>query len=130
MSQKMWVKYNPNPLNKHVGDCAIRAVSKATEQDWEKTYIDIAIQGLLMGDMPSSNAVWGEYLRSKGYERNIIPNECPDCYTLIDFCKENPKGTYVLALPNHAVCVVDGNYFDAWDSGNETPLYYWKRKEV
>lgn len=125
----MWTKYNPNPLNKRVGDCAVRAVSKATGQDWETAYIDMIVQGFAMCDMPSSNAVWGEYLRSKGFTRHIIPNECPDCYTLIDFCREYPKGTYVVALPNHAVAVIDGSYYDAWDSGSETPLYFWKRKE-
>ena len=125
----MWIKYNPNPENKRVGDCAVRAVAKATEQDWERAYIDLIIQGYSIKDMPSSNAVWGEYLRGKGFDRHIIPNECPQCYTLNDFCREYPQGTYVVALPNHAVAVIDGNFYDEWDSGNEMPLYFWKRKE-
>lgn len=27
------------------------------------------------------------------------------------------------------VSVVDGDYYDAWDSGKEVPVYYW-HKEV
>ena len=30
-----WIEYNPNPRRNRVGDCAIRAVAKATDQDWE-----------------------------------------------------------------------------------------------
>ena len=126
----MWIEYNPNPIAKRVGDCAIRAVSKATGQEWERTYIDLVLEGYSMCDMPSSNAVWGEYLRNNGFERGIVPNECPNCFTLNDFCQAYPQGTYVVALPNHAVAVIDGNYYDEWDSGNEMPLYYYKRKEV
>ena len=125
----MWIRYNPNPENKRVGDCAVRAVSKATDKEWKTAYLDLVTQGYMMCDMPSSNAVWGEYLHSNGFERGIIPNECPQCYTLNDFCGEYSQGTYVVALPNHAVAVINGDFYDEWDSGNEVPLYYWKRKE-
>ena len=82
-----------------------------------------------MLDMPSANAVWGSYLRKKGFVREIIPNTCPDCYTVEDFCRDNPKGTYILALSGHVVAVIDGKYYDTWDSGDEIPIYYWYRKD-
>ena len=40
-----------------------------------------------------------------------------------------PHGTYVLATNNHVVAVVDGNYYDTWDSGDETPIYVWRKEE-
>lgn len=120
--------FNQNPAGKQVGDCTIRAISKATGQSWEETYAGLAIQGFLMSDMPSANSVWGAYLRSKGFKRTVIPNTCPDCYTVSAFAREHPKGIYILALSNHVVCVVDGIYYDAWDSGNEIPLFYWERR--
>ena len=55
----MFSFYNPNPTGKNVGDCAVRALSKALGQDWLVTYLGICIQGALAGDMPSANAVWG-----------------------------------------------------------------------
>lgn len=124
----MLIEYNPNPYGKRVGDCVIRAISKALNQPWEKTYTEIALQGLILGDMPSSNAVWGAFLKNNGFERYAIPNTCPDCYTVEDFCRDNPKGTYLLALSSHVVTVQDGNAYDIWDSLNEVPQYYWKRK--
>jgi len=123
----MWKEYNCNPVRKRVGDCTVRAMSKALGQDWETTYVGLALQGFMMADLPSANAVWGAYLRRKGFRRYIIPEECPDCYCVADFAAEHPKGTYILALSGHVVCVCDGDIYDTWDSSEETPLYYWER---
>ena len=125
----MWINYNANPAGRQVGDCTVRAVSKVLDEDWEKSYSGMALQGFMLCDMPSANHVWGAYLRSKGFERHIIPDTCPDCYSVKDFCKDHPKGRFLLALSGHVVCIIDGNYFDTWDSGNEIPLYYWQRKD-
>lgn len=125
----MWKKYNANPLKKQVGDCTVRAISKVTHQDWEHAYSGMALYGYLLCDMPSANNVWGAYLKTKGFERHMIPDTCPDCYTVAEFCRDHPRGTYMLALSGHVVAVEDGDYFDSWDSGNEIPLYYWERKD-
>ena len=124
----MFVRFNPNPAGRTVGDCVIRALSKATGKSWEKTYMDLAVTGIELADMPSANAVWGAYLHRLGYERSALPNKCPECYTVRDFAEDHPNGTYILALSGHVVTVDDGNYFDAWDSGEEIPLYVWQRR--
>jgi len=121
--------YNPNPKNKRVGDCTVRAISKALGQEWEVTYAGLLAEGFRLCDMPSANHVWGAYLRKKGFRRDILPDECPDCYTVHDFCEDHPTGTFILAISGHVVAVVDGCYYDSWDSGTEVPLYYWHRKD-
>ena len=77
-----WIEYNPNPRRNRVGDCAIRAVAKATDQDWEMAYTGLYVKGYSMGDLPSANSVWGAYLRDRGFKRAIVPNTCPDCFTV------------------------------------------------
>lgn len=119
--------YNANPYKLQVGDCVIRAVSKVLGQTWNETYIGLCVEGLLLGDMPSSNSVWGHYLHSKGFHRRIMPDECPACYTVRDFCDEHPKGKYLLALDGHVVAAIDGAYHDTWDSGDKPILYFWER---
>lgn len=124
-----FVFYNKNPKGKQVGDCTVRAISKAMGQSWEDTYIALAMMGLILGDMPNANSVWGAYLRSKGFKRTMIPDMCPDCYSVVEFSEDHPRGTYILALSGHVVCVIDGNYYDAWDCGKEIPLFYWERMD-
>lgn len=125
----MYEYYNPNPNGKTVSDCVIRAVSKALNQSWEATYIELALQGYLMGDLPNANAVWSAYLKNKGFNRDVVSSNCPDCYTITDFAKEHPNGTYVVGTGSHAVAVVDGVIYDAWRSDNEQPIYFFYKQE-
>lgn len=125
----MWIKYNPNPTGRNVGDCAVRAVAKALDVDWEDAYLLIVANGYEMCDMPSSDAVWGSVLRQNGFYRKAIPNTCPDCYTAQDFCADHPEGVFVLGFGGHVCTVESGNIFDSWDSSREIPVYMWYRKE-
>lgn len=124
-----YLYYNPNPENRMVGDCVIRGISKVLNQSWDETYMDICMRGFEIKDMPSANYVWESYLFSKGFIRNLLPDTCPNCYTVRDFCLDHPYGTFLLATGSHVVAVEDGHYFDAWDSGNEIPIYYWEQGE-
>lgn len=124
----MFIYYQDNPLGKSVGDCSVRAISNTLEMSWEQTYIELCLQGFIMADMPSSNSVIDAYLRSKGFRKSIIPNTCPDCYTIADFADDHPRGVYLLATGEHVVSVVDGAYYDSWDSGKEIPIYYYRKE--
>lgn len=123
-----FINYNANPSNNRVGDCVIRAISKLTGMSWEKTYTEIALKGFDMYDMPSSNAVWIKYLIGNGYDMIPIPNTCPDCYTVIDFCNDHPNGSYLVATGSHVIAIENGDYYDTWDSGDEIPIYYFRKE--
>lgn len=77
--------------------------------------------------MPSVNRVWGTYLWSIGFVPYPLPTVCPDCYTVKDFCRENPVGTFILSTNSHVIAIIDGDYYDEWDSGEETPTIVWRR---
>ncbi len=125
----MWREYNPNPTGRRVEDCAIRAVAKALDWDWEKAYATICSYGFAMGDMPHSNSVWGAVLRENGFVRKSIPEACPDCYTADDFAAENPHGLFVLGFGRHVATMKDGIIYDSWDSSSEIPQYFWMKKD-
>ena len=124
----VWVWYNPSPAGRNVGDCAVRAVAKALDVDWETAYAMMASAGYAMNDVPSSNAVWGSVLRQHGFVRSSIPPTCPDCYTAEDFAKDHPHGTYVLGFGNHTATIRNGRLFDSYDSSQMIPQYYWQKK--
>lgn len=122
----LWRQFNNNPVNRNVGDCSVRAVSVALGIDWETAFALITQNAFQMGDMPSSNAVWGSVLRQHGFKRSVIPNSCPDCYTVGQFADDHPKGVYVVGTGNHVVTVKDGEIWDSWDSSKEIPIYFWR----
>jgi len=124
----MWQEYNPNPVARKVGDCAIRALTKALDVDWETAYLLAAMNGLQMGDMPSADSVWGAVLRQNGFYRKSIPNSCPDCYTAENFADDHPRGIYVLGFGGHVATVKDGVLYDSWDSSKEIPQYFWYKE--
>ena len=119
---------NPNPDNKNVGDCVVRAISLAAHEEWGKIYLDLCLQGYLMSDMPSSNETWGKYLTEHGWHYHRLQDTCPFCYTINDFCEDHKEGTFIVATGSHVVCVMDGKYYDSYDSGQKTALYYFERK--
>ncbi len=122
----MWIFSNPNPLHKQVPDCVIRAVSIALNESWYKIYDELTDMGRLDANMPSADTVWGHYLYSKGFEPFLLPSTCPKCTTVNEFTKMYPKGTYIIGTGSHAVAIIDGNYYDSWDSGMEIPSFFWR----
>lgn len=123
-----FVRYNPNPRGAITGDCVVRAITRAINSDWDTVYTGLCVLGFEMKDWGNSNQVWGAFLHRNGFTRGTLPDDCPDCYTVRDFCLDNTTGSFVLATGSHVVAVENGNYYDAWDSGNEVPAYYWRRK--
>lgn len=122
--------YNPNPLNKSVEDCTVRAISKAFDISWNQADVELFSYGFSMKDVQNSSAVFAAFLREQGYMLYGLPLSCPNCYTIRDFCNEFPSGTYIVATGSHVVTVIDGDYYDAWDSGNEVPAYFWTKEEI
>jgi hypothetical protein len=124
-----FIKYNPNPANKETGDCVVRALAVAEGLTWDAAFQGVTQKAFREKDMPSMNPVWANYLIERGYILHGIPNTCPRCYTVADFAYDHPYGTYVLGTGSHAIAVIDGNYIDAWDSGDITPMYYLAKGE-
>lgn len=125
-----YVYYNPNPSKKLVGDCVIRGISKLTNQDWKDVHVELCLQSYTMDDIPSSNAVWGAFLYQRGYRQHVIPDTCPNCMTVEKFCAEHPNGKYLLATGTHVICAESGDWYDTWNSGDETVIFYWTKGDI
>jgi len=123
----MFVEYNKNPFNNYTDDCVIRAIAAEMDRDWDDVWLDIMVLAFQKKCMMSSNNVWQEYLHNNGYVRYNIPDTCPNCYTIKKFTEDFQNGSYILGTGTHVVYVKDGNYYDTGDSGNEIPIYYWKK---
>ena len=116
--------FNPNPVKATAGDCVVRMYCAITGKSWAVAYEKLADRGAEMGDMPNAKVVWVSLLRDLGFQKKTVPNYCPDCYTIKQFAKEHPYGLYAVCTGTHVVAVVDGDYMDSWDSGEEAIMFY------
>ena len=125
----MWRYYLNNPIGRSVQDCTVRALSKALNLSWDDAHKELSEASRQMGTMMHDNSVMDAILRRNGFLRKNIPNYCPECYSVEEFCEDHPKGLYVLGTGTHVVTVIDGDWFDSWNSGYEVPLYYWYKEK-
>lgn len=125
----MWIRTNPNPMHKEVPDCVIRALCIALNRRWIDIYDDLCKLGRKEFNMPSADAVWGRYLYEQGFKPFQLPESCPRCTTIATFCRMYTRGVYIIGTGSHAVAVIDGDYYDSWDSGNEIPSFFWRIAE-
>ena len=124
----MWMRTNPNPKRKHVPDCVVRAVSIALGLSWYNAFDGICAVAREDCSMPSDDNVWGHYLYKMGFRPVKLPNECPSCITVGEFCRMYPKGVYIIGTGSHAVAIIDGDHYDTFDSAHDVCSFYWEIK--
>lgn len=124
----MYQYYNPNPERKVIDDCTVRAICRLFDKTWEESLLLLTSAALAEHNMPTTPEVWDHFFRSRGFRKRVIPNTCPYCYTIQQFAEDHQNGSYALASGNHVVAVINGIYYDSWDSGDQVPVYYWQKE--
>ena len=124
-----WVYANPNPCRREEPDCVVRAICLATGKSWHEVHSELCRLSSERCTMPSVNWLWELYLRKHGFEKFLLPETCPSCVTVREFARRYLDGTYIIGTGSHAVCIRDGDWLDTWDSSDEVPTYFFRRKE-
>lgn len=124
----MYIFYNPNPNDKRTDDHTVRVMAKLLDSKWECAFSLLSFTACQFYEMPTSLSVLGECLKAMGYQKRVIADGKGSEYTVKDFCRDNPAGHFVVITNTHPIVVVDGNYYDNRDSGEEIPLYFWKNE--
>lgn len=126
----MWIYFNANPRNLNTTDCPIRAICAVSGLSWYEIHDWLCEISRKFCMMPNDNPVIWKLLRELGFTKhNMLPQYVESCYTVADFAHDHPYGKYVLGPHEHAVAVIDGNWWDTFDSGGTVPLYYFCREE-
>lgn len=125
----MFIYCNVHPQQKLVGDCVKRAITKATGMDYNEVKRQL-----------------NRYKKVSGAESF---NDKKNCYAYVEnvlggikisfpavkgeprmngkrFCKEFPKGSYILSMAGHWTCCVDGVIYDTWDCTEKCVYQAWK----
>ena len=114
----MWQYYNANPLGRKVSDCAVRAISLATEQTWDDTYIMLSEYGRQQGITFSEVEFINDFL-SERYKRYCPPRKTE---TVGDFVNLNLPGRWLITMRGHITCVINGILYDTFDCSDN---YIW-----
>ena len=123
MNYGRFVYYQPNKkdLKDKVGDCQIRALSKALNKTWVETFDiitpicrDLQVMDIFSCDLKKTK----EAMDTLGFAYTGVSNKKGTKRPTVDsFAKEHKAGTYIVTVAHHVVAVVDGKYYDTWDSG-------------
>ena len=116
------------------GDCAVRAVAIATEQDYRETYNALRRKQKAMGyTWDIRKGVWKEtmhaYMADLGWTwtPKMRPGQRERTHVK---ASELPAGRLVLSLSRHYLAFVDGVAHDTYDptrDGSRTVYGYWSK---
>lgn len=131
-----YMYYNPNPSVKYKkdgtprnwtkGDCAVRALCKATGFGWTEVMKVLMDRALETYDMPNSDKIIEWYLKTVGFDKSGFDRNTKKP-TINEFCKNHKVGTYVIRMSGHIVTVQDGTIYDCWDCGEWKVRSFYKK---
>lgn len=132
MGKRRFCYYQPNKkdLKDKVGDCQIRALAKVLSLSWVEAFdltIPICRELQTYTIFDCDLAKTKEAMEKLGFKYTGISNRKGTKRPTIDsFAKDHPIGKYVVTVAHHVVAVVDGKYYDTWDSGYKSMYGYYE----
>jgi len=112
-----YIYKNTNPKNDRIGDCLCRAITLATNSDYN-TVIDLLKK--YHGGRVNSIYHIDKVIHDLGFEL-----ETYSAYKMLNFnslIKYDPKfdsSNLIIISENHAACITNNTLYDTWDSSNE-----------
>lgn len=130
MSRYVYYQPNEKDIKDEYGDCAIRALTKAMGMSWIEVFDELCRYARYYQCLPNQKPATHSFMEDSGWHYTSIPKG--KRITVEDFAKSH-KGEYNLHVRvgynTHFVAVVDGKYYDTWDSGKKLLYGYWSKKE-
>lgn len=125
-----FIKYNANPKDRDIGDCVIRALSKATGKSWDEVYDELYIIGKKKKRMMNDSKVYKEFL--KNYNFTLSPARRDEEGRMIiveEFANNVDADTmYIIHTRKHLTVVFNGDIYDTWDTSlQKAGKFYFKQ---
>lgn len=114
---------NLNPLGIKEEDCVCRAISLATEKDYE----DIKYKLYLIAELYECETLCVccyKHLLDNVFKLTRI-HGCRGM-SIKEFGNLYPKGTYIIRVEGHLTCAIDCTIYDIWDCRDEIIDIVWK----
>jgi hypothetical protein len=116
----MYKYYNANPRDLLIDDCVIRSISVAEGISWnecQRKLSDLANEeAMLLNDV--------EFVENYLDER--YPRKCIKNMTIGEFCRNCPRGHFVVTTRGHITAIIDNVIVDTFDCSNRTMWCCWQ----
>jgi len=106
-----FVYYNNNPAQRNEDDCVTRAISLGVGEDYEIISEKLTLISELL-ECDRLNVCCYKHLIEYVYE--CEPVDC-EGMTVEEFADENNYGVFLVRIPEHITCIIDGKIYDTWD---------------
>lgn len=131
MTRYKYYQPNKKDIKDKYGDCVVRALTKIMNKTWVEVFNELVPYALDIQCMPSDKACYERYLKDNGFEYHGVSNKKGSKRPTVEsFTKEHKAGTFFLNVANHVVSVVDGIYYDTWDSGQCCLYGYYENRRA
>jgi len=115
-----FIKSNPHPKGKKIGDCVIRAIAIAEAKRWIDVYKELCEIGANVYNLPNSKDVYEIYLLKNGWTKQRMPRHANDKrMKLSEFADKNPNKLFIASVVKHLTVVDCGRLLDIWDCGSK-----------
>lgn len=113
-----FIKSNPHPTGKKIGDCVVRALAIANNKKWIEVYRELCEIGQELKDMPNSKSVYEKYLVNHGWKKQAMPKNNGRRIKLCDWA-DAQDGLFIASVVKHLTVVEDHTLLDTWNCGNK-----------
>ena len=124
----MYYYFNSNPKNKQTNDSTVRALARLFGVSYTIAHVMLSFVAKDIDEMTNSLPTLDKFLRDSGYRKCVVTNDKGDNYTIKDFCNDHKSGRYIAMYDGGVVACIDGDYFNAFDCGNEIVLMFWMKE--
>ena len=112
----MYKYYNPHPKGLSTDDCVKRAIVVVTGMDYSRVQRELNEYKKVTG-AKSFNSI-----KNLRYVEDVLKAKKISLHyqiTVEEFCKQYPRGRYILDMDEHWSACVDGCIYDTWDCSKE-----------
>jgi hypothetical protein len=127
--------YNNNPKGKIASDCVIRAISLATNKDYNEVVDDLVNMMKKTGYIIDERKCYGKYLKQLGWIKIKQPKKIDNTkYTGSEFCQifidsqNNDFDTSRIIAHiggHHIVAIINKKIYDIWNCTGQCIGNYW-----
>lgn len=119
-----YIKSNPHPTGKKIGDCVVRSIAIAENKKWLAVYKELCKIGEELLEMPNSKKTYEAYLERRGWNKQPMPRDNGKRIKLKVWA-DAQDGLFIASVVKHLTVVENHTLLDTWNCGEKCVGNFW-----